>query len=217
MSSATAIRKALKKAEPNGLLKFIPSYTTSILENAFRSGWGPVFIEDFTQTILCILRSMTVEEISKIMDVNEGLEYKIKKAYISSGSLEQLIEGVKSKRYTETRIRRILIHSMLGLHKSDLTQFKDIGGPQYIRVLGFSAVKGGIGNIFDVLFQSIELTNRELLKSRIIEADILIKPYLPDIDPSRFDQVDECAQEGYDAAKAAIPEIKKIISEKIAV
>jgi Predicted esterase of the alpha-beta hydrolase superfamily len=82
--------------------------------------------------------------------------------------------------------------------------------------VGFSKSRGKVESIFDVIFQSLDITNIELLKNRIIDADILIKPYLPNIDPSRFDQVDECSAEGYAAAEAAVTEIKKMISEMAA-
>jgi len=81
---------------------------------------------------------MNEHELSNIMDVNEGLENKIKKAAVMSGTMDELIQNIKSKRYTETRIRRILIHSLLGITRNNLLSFSNVGGPQYIRVLGFS-------------------------------------------------------------------------------
>jgi len=80
--------------------------------------------------------------------------------------------------------------------------------------VGFSAFKGKVENILDVIFRSINIMEKEILKSCIIKADVLIKPYLPDIDPSGLDQVDECCQEGYSITKMAIPAIKKIIADK---
>ena len=49
---------------------------------------------------------------------------------------------VKSKRYTHTRIKRIIIHSLFSLSKKEILTFNK-SGPQYIRVLGMSA-KGRI-------------------------------------------------------------------------
>jgi NTE family protein len=80
--------------------------------------------------------------------------------------------------------------------------------------VGFSTVKGGVTSIFDVLFQSIAVMQRELLKYRIEKADMIIKPYLPNVDPYRFDQVDECADEGYSVGKVAVPIIKKIMEKR---
>ena len=80
--------------------------------------------------------------------------------------------------------------------------------------VGFSSKKGKVDTIFDVIFQSMDTVEREILKGRIIEADILLKPYLPNIDPARFDCVYECSKEGYDITMAAIPKIKEIIDRK---
>ncbi|KPU43955.1 hypothetical protein OXPF_21200 [Oxobacter pfennigii] len=138
LSSATAIRKSLKLGQFDLLSSQLPDSSYEILKRQFETDKGPVFFEDFCQSILYILRRMSLREISEIMDVNEGLEHKIKKAAISSCTLEELISDIKSKRYTETRIGRILIHSLLGLTRDQLLRLKEAGGPQYIRVLGFS-------------------------------------------------------------------------------
>jgi predicted nucleotidyltransferase len=137
-ASATAIRKASAGGKFHELNSHMPDYSFNIMKQQFDAGMGPVFLDNFAQPVLCSLRRMSEENISRIMDVNEGLEYKIKKAALISGCLEELIQNIKSKRYTETRIRRILIHSLLGMYKEDLKSFSEAGGPQYIRVLGFS-------------------------------------------------------------------------------
>jgi predicted nucleotidyltransferase len=137
-SSATAIRKALINMSPKEISEYMPSYSAGILEEAFAAGMGPVYMEDFTQPVLCALRSISTGELSGIIDVNEGLEHKIKKAAAMSGSINELIDNIKSKRYTETRIKRILVHSLLRMQKKELYLFKAAGGPLYIRVLGFS-------------------------------------------------------------------------------
>jgi len=138
IASATALRSAIKAKDLENLKRHVPQYTFDILTSEFNSGRGPVFLEDFRQSILCSLRCMDVNNIAEISDVNEGLENRIKKSALASGGVEYLISSIKSKRYTETRIKRILIHSLLNMYKKDLAAFKAPGGPQYIRVLGFS-------------------------------------------------------------------------------
>lgn len=92
---------------------------------------------------------------------------------------------------------------------------KEMGADVVIGVdVGFSAVKSSVDNIFDVMLQSMDMTYKEVIKYRAIQCDVLIKLYLPGIDPARFDQVDECASIGYKAAKAAIEHIKMAIEEK---
>lgn len=137
IASATAIRSAIEKDDYEILNKHMPDYAVNILREQFNLGRGPVSLDDFTNTVLCNLRRMKASELSALADVSEGLEYRIKKASISSFDIEGLIQSIKSKRYAQTRIQRIIINSLLLITKNDLDLFKTIG-PQYVRVLGFS-------------------------------------------------------------------------------
>ena len=79
---------------------------------------------------------MTLTEISNLPDVSEGLENLIKKAANSCNTIDEFINIVSSKRYTETRIRRILLYSLLKITKKDINISKKI--TPYVRVLGFN-------------------------------------------------------------------------------
>ena len=79
---------------------------------------------------------MSIEQIANLPDVAEGLEYAIKKAVSNTNSIEELIDSVKSKRYTQTRIQRILLYALLGIDKQIMETSKKI--TPYIRVLGFT-------------------------------------------------------------------------------
>ena len=62
--------------------------------------------------------------------------YNLKKSVGEAFDIDNLIEKIKSKRYTKTRVQRILIHTLLGIKKSLLQDQKET--PQYARVLAFS-------------------------------------------------------------------------------
>ena len=79
---------------------------------------------------------MSVEEIAQLPDVNEGLEHSIKNAASFSNNIKDFINIVKTKRYTQTRIQRILICALLGITKRDVIMGKR--AIPYIRVLGFN-------------------------------------------------------------------------------
>ena len=87
--------------------------------------------------IIYALRVMPIEEIQNLPDVNEGLEFAIKKAASETNNIEELIEKVKSKRYTQTRIQRILLYVLLGITKKDMEDSKKM--VPYVRVLGFNS------------------------------------------------------------------------------
>jgi predicted nucleotidyltransferase len=115
----------------------IPQSGFPILENELREGRGPITSDSYRQYILATLRRMSLEDISRIQGVTEGLENRIKKASLKSSTVEQLINSIKTRRYTRTKIQRISLHLMMNLSKKDVKTFNRCG-PLYARVLGFS-------------------------------------------------------------------------------
>lgn len=76
----------------------------------------------------------TDNNLNCYQDMDEGLEYKIKKEINNVNSYEELILKVKSKRYTYNRLNRLFIHLLIGLTKEDNLNSK----LDYIRILGFN-------------------------------------------------------------------------------
>ena len=79
---------------------------------------------------------MYPEEISELAEVSEGLEHSLKNAADSCNTLEELLGKIKSKRYTSTRLQRILLYSLLNITKKDIELSKRT--MHYIRVLGLN-------------------------------------------------------------------------------
>ena len=142
VSSATSIRNSLQGGSNNllnkDLLKTLPEPSLHILKEEFESGRGPVFSRDFESIILAGLRKTAPGELSRLPYISEGLENRIINSAEVSGGLDELVEGISTKRYTRTRIQRILFNSMVGMTASEFDDFNNFGGPQYIRVLGFN-------------------------------------------------------------------------------
>ena len=115
----------------------IPQSGFPILEKELREGRGPITFDSYRQYILATLRRMSLEDISRVQGVTEGLENRIKKASLKSCTIEQLINSIKTRRYTRTKIQRIILHLMTNLSKKDVKTFNRCG-PLYARVLGFS-------------------------------------------------------------------------------
>jgi len=65
------------------------------------------------------------------------LESRIKESSLQAFTIEQLINSIKTRRYTQTKIQRILLHSLLGLKKEDVIRINLLPS-FYIRILGFS-------------------------------------------------------------------------------
>ncbi len=87
----------------------------------------------FNALVLHYFRKERPEALQSTCDMCEGLENKFKKASQSATTADELAESVKSKRYTRTRIDRIIVNSLLGIEEKH-TEIS----PQYIRVLAFN-------------------------------------------------------------------------------
>ncbi|SJZ91198.1 nucleotidyltransferase [Selenihalanaerobacter shriftii] len=139
ITSATAIRNTILKDQSlQDIKELLPSYSFDILKENIRLNKGPIDLENFELPILTILRRTSPSTLKEIEDVTGGLENRIKDAANQATSLLELIDLIKTKRFTQTRIQRILLHLLLGLNKSTLKGFDKAGGPQYLRILGFS-------------------------------------------------------------------------------
>ncbi len=143
-SSATAIRKKIvqKYYEGQGhtmgeLQEMMPDSSFEVMCKVLTEGFNPVILSDFEQAIFTNLRRMSLSDIQKIHAVEEGLENKLKQSAIFSDVLEVLIRSIKSKRYTRTRIQRILIHTLFQVTKSEVRRFNR-KGPLYCRILGMT-------------------------------------------------------------------------------
>ena len=138
--SATAIRNLLMKdwKDLNILKTVVPSNSYEIIKNAIEEGKGPVFAKDLEQIIFYKLRSIPINDLKNIHDINEGLENRLKRGAMISTTYSDLIEFLKTKRYTRTRLQRIIIKTIIGITKDDVTASLKKKEPEYIRVLGFT-------------------------------------------------------------------------------
>lgn len=142
ISSATSIRNFIStnsfSALKDVLQKVLPETSLNILLEEIVEGRGPVFVEDFYAIITSLLRRMKTGQIKDYPYVSEGLENRIKAAANLSGTYDELVEGICTKRYTRTRIQRILIGILTGMTLEQMDIFNRHNGPQYARVLGFN-------------------------------------------------------------------------------
>ncbi len=135
-ASATAIRKMLTTRQFDSVRNAMPKASYRILGEELKQGHYVIELSKFEKEILYKLRSMSQEQIANLPDVSEGLDATIKNAANSCNTLEELINIVKSKRFTQTRIQRILLYALLGIDKKQMNASKKV--EPYARVLGVS-------------------------------------------------------------------------------
>lgn len=175
-ASATAIRELLVNQKT--VKKFMPTNSYEILKEECALGNFVLGINEFEKEILYKIRSMSVQEIAKVPDVSEGLENKIKDAADKCNKLDDLIFMIKSKRYTLTRIHRILLYILLDINENDYATSKKV--TPYIRVLGVSNVGKNLlselsmdkkNNVITSVKDFLETSNNKSLK-HMLEKDI---------------------------------------------
>ena len=66
-------------------------------------------------------------------------------------------------------------------------------------------------NIFSVMMQSLYIGTYALVRSSLEGADVVIQPKVAQIHPTEFNRAQEMIRQGELAAKAAIPEIKRLL------
>ena len=124
--SATSVRNLLENGE--GWQDFVPDAAVSCFENA------PIHTLNQGETaILYRLRTMTDAEFEALPYGSEGLWRKLMHASRECTTLEDIIAATKSKRYTRTRIDRMILCAALGLTAEDLST-----PVPYCRVLAFN-------------------------------------------------------------------------------
>lgn len=124
-ASAAQIRKAITAGEEIGA--YVPEIPEGCLNDTAK-------LMNLETAILAKLRTMSAEELEKAPNVLMGLENRIYKAARVSANLAELYMLIKTKRYTMSRIRRIIMAEFIGIKKSDLK-----GTPPYIHILGMNA------------------------------------------------------------------------------
>lgn len=130
-ASASCLRERIKSGEE--ILKYMPASSFSVLEEAINCGLAPSDYRKLDIAVLSFLRKATAESLKYTPDVSEGIENRIISAARTASTLSEVFDNAKTKRYTHSRIRRIVLCAFLGIKKSDIA----VGLP-YIRVLGFS-------------------------------------------------------------------------------
>ena len=135
-ASATAIRSLLHDNKIKEIKNIVTSETYNLIKENIQNGKYPMSLSNFEKELLFKLRTMTKEEIMLLPDVKEGLDNLILSSLNTNHTLQEILEYIKSKRYTLTRVQRLLIHAILGTKSSLIEKNKET--PKYARILGVS-------------------------------------------------------------------------------
>lgn len=141
IASATAVRKLILEEDIDAAAPYVPPYTLEIMRREFAEGRGPIHWESFRQPLMHLLMTHTTSQLSQFHEVTEGLEYRIKKQLpaLSQATVMELLHALKTKRYTHTKLQRMLAHILLQHTKEEMSSALLAEGPGYLRILGFNS------------------------------------------------------------------------------
>ncbi len=124
--SATALRAAILAGLPwEG---FLPQNAAECLKDA------PIHsLAAGERAVLYRLRTMTDADFEALPYGSEGLWRRLMHACREEGCLESILTAVKTKRYTRTRLNRMVLCAFLGITKEELAQ-----SAPYARILAFN-------------------------------------------------------------------------------
>ena len=135
-ASATAIRNMIVNSQFNDIRKVMPRIAYDLLMQEIENNQYVIDISKFEKEILYSIRRLSTVDLKKFPEVNEGLENAIKNAANSCNTLAELINIIKTKRYTQTRIQRILLYILLNITKKNMYISRKT--VPYTRILGYS-------------------------------------------------------------------------------
>ncbi len=150
ISSASAIRKAISEGKAKKAKSSLPSFVFKDLPKQLPNCDDMIFYS--------ILKS-SKSDLKDIIDCTEGLENRIKGLIKNSQSLEELKDKLKTKRYTSTRISRILLSSALGIEEKFIRRcFND---ELYLKVLAINKDKLSLLSEFSRLTDTPIITRKK--------------------------------------------------------
>lgn len=128
-ASASYIRSL--STDWSSIQPLVPKQALKAYQQAYNNKLYPTEYKKLEQGIISYLRRLSPEEIALAPDVSEGIENRIYNSVKTATTLKELEDNIKTKRYTLSRVRRIILTTFLGITQESFSL-------PYIRVLGFN-------------------------------------------------------------------------------
>lgn len=186
LSSATSIRKLIREGKMDLVRESVPEESFEVIRRELEEGRGPVFLEDMEKLLLGIMRLKDRDDFSKLYGFSEGLDERFYRFSRISSSIGEFMEKVKSKRFTFTRIRRLMLYVLFEMRK-DFVERSNEKGPQYLRILGFT--ESG-RNLLSKMKKASKLpiVSTVSLYRKVLEKALKDEERNMDVDPELFEE-----------------------------
>lgn len=146
--SAKAIRSCIQDGgAPFGM----PEKATQLLQQAIAAGRAPIFWRHFEQPLIYRLRQLSKQQLLEFPEAGEGLGERVWQAARQTNVLSELLSQVKTRRFTLTRLQRLLTYVLVNLRLVDLERISGGEAPPYAHVLAMNTqnmvVRGLLGQM----------------------------------------------------------------------
>ena len=135
IASASAIRRRLRNGEIEQVEGSMPPASFHRLQKDLEEGHCTLDESRLFCAYRILLARSTRDDLSRVAEMGEGFEARMKSAMARSADLENLISECVSKRYPRGRVCRHFVHALLGFEHWENRAFQRLG-PPCIRVLG---------------------------------------------------------------------------------
>lgn len=133
LQSATAVRDLMKK-DFNSARKYVPKNAFSTFSTQQEYNSLPCELNRLSTAIITHLR-LSSGSVPDIHDAAGGLYTRLRNKSFEASDLNTLIELVKTKKYTTSRICRVILYSLLGVTSSDVERL-----PEFTQILALDTV-----------------------------------------------------------------------------
>lgn len=128
--SASKLREIILNGNITEASKYMPKESYSILLEDYKNG-KISNLSALEKPILTALRTTPVDEFKQLPNISEGIENRLFSAARMSASISDFFSYAATKRYTNARLRRLILYAFLKARAEDIPE-----KVPYIRVLG---------------------------------------------------------------------------------
>ncbi|MDX9917015.1 MAG: nucleotidyltransferase [Gudongella sp.] len=137
LASATAIRRLLIDGKFAEVEKLVPKESFDSLMDFLDQQGSFNTMNNYSKLARYAVLMKTAKDISKYFDVEDGFENRLVNFAKRDLNTEELVRSLNSKRYTSSRVRRLLTHLMMEIDRDFINMVYNTP-VEFIRVLGIS-------------------------------------------------------------------------------
>lgn len=134
--SSSAVRKAFKRGDMEGIKKAVPESVVGLLSVIKPQG------DALGDMMLFKIKSISGYELEKYYDVTGGIHNRLKIAAATASTIDELLEAAKTKAYTMARLKRICLYALFDITKKNYEEC--VQCPPYVQILALRQTRKDI-------------------------------------------------------------------------